>query len=109
MNDHNTITSEQLLDRLTWRYATKQFAPNRKINARDWATIEEALRLTRRFSRIAQGLSRHVDWRHRQSHGGDGPRRLGAKPGLYLAHRTRMRSHAIKACSKRRFRVPLCR
>jgi len=69
MNDHNTITSEQLLDRLTWRYATKQFDPNRKINARDWATIEEALWLTRRFSRIAQGLSRHVDWRHRQSHG----------------------------------------
>jgi nitroreductase len=46
MNNHNTINPEQLLDRLNWRYATKQFDPNRKINARDWATIEDALLLT---------------------------------------------------------------
>ncbi|MBU6409396.1 MAG: NAD(P)H-dependent oxidoreductase [Verrucomicrobia bacterium] len=42
----NTIQSNQLLEQLNWRYATKQFDPNRKINARDWATLEEALLLT---------------------------------------------------------------
>jgi nitroreductase len=31
---------------LNWRYATKQFDPNRKISAQDWATLEEALRLS---------------------------------------------------------------
>src|SRR5260370_42275959 len=46
MNNHNTITSEQLLDRLNWRYATKQFDPTRKIYAQDWATLEDALLLT---------------------------------------------------------------
>jgi len=43
---NNLITSEQLLDRLNWRYATKQFDPNRKISTQDWAVLEEALRLT---------------------------------------------------------------
>ena len=43
---NNTITSQQLLDRLNWRYATKQFDPNRKIGAQDWATLEDALLLT---------------------------------------------------------------
>ena len=43
---NNTITSQQLLDRLNWRYATKQFDPERKISARDWATLEEALLLS---------------------------------------------------------------
>ncbi|HUE36174.1 MAG TPA: NAD(P)H-dependent oxidoreductase [Candidatus Acidoferrum sp.] len=42
----NTINSQQLLERLNWRYATKQFDPNRKISAADWATIEEALTLS---------------------------------------------------------------
>jgi len=46
MKNNNTISHEQLLDRLNWRYATKQFDPDRKINARDWATLEEALRLS---------------------------------------------------------------
>lgn len=46
MKDNNTISSQQLLDRLNWRYATKQFDPNRKISAQDWATIEDALLLT---------------------------------------------------------------
>jgi len=46
MNNNHTITSEQLLDRLNWRYATKQFDPTRKINAQDWATLEDALLLT---------------------------------------------------------------
>jgi len=46
MNNNHAVTSQQLLDRLNWRYATKQFDPTRKINAQDWATIEDALRLT---------------------------------------------------------------
>ncbi|MDB6022036.1 MAG: NAD(P)H-dependent oxidoreductase [Pedosphaera sp.] len=40
------IQSETLINQLNWRYATKQFDPARKINARDWATLEEALLLT---------------------------------------------------------------
>jgi len=40
------INSNQLLEQLNWRYATKQFDPNRKISASDWITLEEALRLT---------------------------------------------------------------
>lgn len=43
---NNAITSEQLLDRLNWRYATKQFDPDRKISASDWTVLEEVLRLT---------------------------------------------------------------
>jgi nitroreductase len=42
----DTITSQQLLDSLNWRYATKQFDPKRKISAQDWATLEEALLLS---------------------------------------------------------------
>jgi nitroreductase len=42
----SSINHEQLLGQLNWRYATKQFDPKRKISARDWATIEEALLLT---------------------------------------------------------------
>jgi len=45
-NNHNTINAKQLLDRLNWRYATKQFDPTRKISAQDWATLEDALLLT---------------------------------------------------------------
>lgn len=46
-NDNNgTIGAQQLLDRLNWRYATKQFDPTRKISAQDWNTLEEALRLS---------------------------------------------------------------
>jgi nitroreductase len=41
-----TINSNQLLEQLNWRYATKQFDPKRRISATDWATLEEALRLT---------------------------------------------------------------
>jgi nitroreductase len=40
------INQKQLLDQLNWRYATKQFDPNKKISARDWAVLEEALLLT---------------------------------------------------------------
>ena len=42
----SAITNEQLLQQLNWRYATKQFDPQRKISGADWATLEEALLLT---------------------------------------------------------------
>lgn len=42
----NTIDSNQLIGQLNWRCATKQFDPQRKIGAQDWATLEEALVLT---------------------------------------------------------------
>lgn len=42
----NSIDRTQLLERLNWRYATKQFDPNRKINAQDWATLEDVLQLS---------------------------------------------------------------
>jgi len=42
----NTITSQHLLGQLNWRYATKQFDPQRKISPADWAALEEALVLT---------------------------------------------------------------
>lgn len=42
----NIIQRDQLIHQLTWRYATKQFDPVRKISSRDWATLEEALVLT---------------------------------------------------------------
>lgn len=41
-----TLTRRQLLNQLHWRYATKQFDPDRKISPEDWATLEEALVLT---------------------------------------------------------------
>src|SRR5271170_1654371 len=40
------IKPETLINQLNWRYATKQFDPKRKISARDWATLEDALLLT---------------------------------------------------------------
>lgn len=42
----SAIANEQLIGQLTWRYATKQFDPARKIGAKDWATLEDALVLT---------------------------------------------------------------
>jgi nitroreductase len=42
----NSINRTQLLEQLNWRYATKQFDQNRKINAHDWATLEDVLQLT---------------------------------------------------------------
>jgi nitroreductase len=42
----STLSSSQLLDRLNWRYATKQFDPSRKIAPEDWATLEDAVVLT---------------------------------------------------------------
>jgi nitroreductase len=42
----STISRQDLLQQLHWRYATKQFDPTRKIGAEDWATLEQALLLT---------------------------------------------------------------
>lgn len=40
------ISSDTLLGRLRWRYATKKFDPARKISDGDWAALEEALILS---------------------------------------------------------------
>lgn len=42
----NTISGQQLITQLNWRYATKQFDPQRKISPADWATLETALQLS---------------------------------------------------------------
>lgn len=39
----NTITTDQLLAALQWRYATKVFDPARKISPATWAALEDAL------------------------------------------------------------------
>jgi nitroreductase len=44
--DMNPIRREQLLTQLHWRYATKQFDPQRKISAEDWQALEDAIVLT---------------------------------------------------------------
>ncbi len=41
-----TLTPETLLARLQWRYATKQFDPNKKIPADLWSALEKALILS---------------------------------------------------------------
>lgn len=40
------IDRHQLLEQLNWRYATKQFDPQRRIPAADWAALEQTLVLT---------------------------------------------------------------
>ncbi len=40
------LTPDQLLESLRWRYATKQFDPDRKIPGEVWTALEEALVLT---------------------------------------------------------------
>lgn len=42
----STLTGPQLVARLQWRYATKQFDSTKKISPTDWAALEEALVLT---------------------------------------------------------------
>jgi len=42
----SAIKSEQLLERLNWRYATKQFDSTKKISDADWAALETALQLS---------------------------------------------------------------
>lgn len=39
----NTITTDQLLSALNWRYATKVFDPARKISAATWSALEDIL------------------------------------------------------------------
>src|SRR6516164_7916357 len=46
MNLNQTINRDRLIGQLNWRYATKQFDPQRKIDAGDWAALEESLLLT---------------------------------------------------------------
>src|SRR5580692_3167262 len=47
MNTAMTPISPDLLrERLEWRYATKQFDPNRKISSEVWTVLEDALVLT---------------------------------------------------------------
>ena len=41
-----SITPARLIERLNWRYATKQFDPERKISAENWSALEEALVLS---------------------------------------------------------------
>lgn len=43
---NSAIHREQLIAQLNWRYATKQFNPQRKISPQDWAALEESLVLT---------------------------------------------------------------
>ena len=40
------ISTDTLITRLNWRYATKAFDPSKKIATADWAALEEALVLT---------------------------------------------------------------
>ena len=42
----NTISRDQLLGQLNWRYATKRFDPDRKISWEDWAALLQSLQLT---------------------------------------------------------------
>jgi nitroreductase len=43
---NTTIAPTQLLERLNWRYAVKQFDPSRKISPEVWTALEDALVLT---------------------------------------------------------------
>jgi nitroreductase len=40
------IATTDLLDALTWRYATKKFNPTKIIAAETWSALEDALVLT---------------------------------------------------------------
>lgn len=39
----NGITSETILEKLNWRYATKSYDPTKKISDEDWMVLEESL------------------------------------------------------------------
>jgi nitroreductase len=43
---HTPISTDTLLSRLQWRYATKAFNPARAISAADWSALEETLILS---------------------------------------------------------------
>jgi nitroreductase len=40
------MTNEELIEKLTWRYAVKRFDATRKISDADWKTLEDALILS---------------------------------------------------------------
>ncbi len=40
------LNSEQVLNQLHWRYATKKFDPNKKISEANWKTLEQSLVLS---------------------------------------------------------------
>lgn len=40
------MTPDQIIDRLTWRYATKKFDPSRKITDEAWHALEQSLVLS---------------------------------------------------------------
>ena len=46
MSQPSFISSNNLLEALRWRYATKAFDPAKKISAEDWKALEETLVLT---------------------------------------------------------------
>ncbi len=41
-----TITPQDLISSLNWRYATKQFDPSKKISAQDWDALQQSLILS---------------------------------------------------------------
>ena len=43
---HAPISTDTLIARLNWRYATKSFNPGKKIAAADWSSLEDALVLS---------------------------------------------------------------
>lgn len=42
----NTLSPNDMLERLNWRYATKQFDASRRIDSRTWTALEESLVLS---------------------------------------------------------------
>lgn len=40
------MNADQWIDKLNWRYATKQFDPTQKIDSETWSKVEESLLLT---------------------------------------------------------------
>ena len=43
---HTLISPDELVERLDWRYAVKQFDSSRRIDEPTWSALEEALRLS---------------------------------------------------------------
>jgi nitroreductase len=46
LNENETISPVELLEKLNWRYATKKFDPTKKIPSDIWKTLEKALILS---------------------------------------------------------------
>lgn len=41
--ERENVNKETILEKLNWRYATKQYDATKKISAEDWATLEQSL------------------------------------------------------------------